>query len=118
MNHLIKNTPKSSFEFTVSKRHINKKKILHASVLFQKAESLVKSSITPYQGVINTSLTTFELDIIKDAYLHDELIVTNRIQKLDNSSLELCVTVTKKKSVQKDVICKATFGYTFEKILN
>ena len=115
MNHLIKNTSKSSFEFTVNKRQINKNKILHASVLFQKAESLVKSSITPYQGILNTSLTTFELDIIKNAYLHDKLIVTNRIQKLDNSSVELCVIVTKKKSVQKDIICKATFGYTFKK---
>ncbi|MBL4604899.1 MAG: hypothetical protein JKY02_04345 [Flavobacteriaceae bacterium] len=115
MHHLIKENSRSTYEFTVNKKHVNKYKTLHTSILFQKAESLAKVSMTHYNGILETSLTTFEIDIKRKAFLHDELVVTNRVQKLNNSSLELCITIAKK-SKQNDLICKAIFGYTLRKV--
>lgn len=114
MHHLIKENSKSSFEFIVKKKQVNKYKTLHTSVLFQKVESIAISSMTPLIGYIESSLKTFDLDIKNKAILNDELIVTNRVHKLNSSSLELCITVVKK-SNHKDLICKAYFGYSLKK---
>lgn len=115
MHNLINKEKENSFEFVVTKRQVNKHKTLQTSILFRKVESSAKMTVTPYSTILNESPNTFELDFIENAYLNDELIVKNRIQKLNSASLELCVTVWKKKSPQKDMICKAVFGYTFKK---
>jgi len=114
MHNLINENSKITFEFIVNKKQVNKYKTLHASVLFQKIESIAKSTMTPYNGFIETSLTAFELEFKNKAFLHDELLVTNCVQKLDSSFLELCVTIVKK-SNQEKLICKAFFGYTLKK---
>ncbi|MFD2565752.1 hypothetical protein [Pseudotenacibaculum haliotis] len=106
---------KNSFEFTVNKRQVNKYKALSTSVLFDKVEYIAKSSIFPYNDILEEIPKSFELNFVQNAYLNDELIVENQIKKLSNSDLELLVKVSKKQSVKNEIICEAVFGYTFKR---
>lgn len=113
MEHKIIKPVQSSFHFIVNKRQVSKKKALHTSVLFKKVESLANDFVSPNKSVLDITPKSFELNFVKNAYLHDELIVKNKIQRLDNQHLILFITVLKKE--HKDIICEATFGYTFKK---
>ncbi|QCD61880.1 hypothetical protein [Tenacibaculum maritimum] len=104
----------SSFLFIVNKKQVSKNKILKTSVLYDKVALSASQSVTPYSNLLNTNLKSFEFNILKKAYLNDELIVKQHIQKLSNSELELKITVAKKKEKHQDIICKAIYGYTFK----
>ncbi|MFY0604864.1 MAG: hypothetical protein JXQ93_13070 [Flavobacteriaceae bacterium] len=102
-----------SFHFVVNKKQVSREKALHASVLFKKVSLLAEEFVIPNKNVIDEVPKSFELNFITNAYLNDELIVKNQIQKLDQHHLILFITVLKKN--KKDTICEATFGYTFKK---
>lgn len=105
---------KKSIQFVVSKRQIGKNKTLKTSILYDKVEHSALQSVVPFTTHLTSSLKSFELDILQQAYLNDKLIITNNIQKLSNSELELRVTVVKKLEQQQDIICKAVFGYALQ----
>jgi hypothetical protein len=113
MENKIVKPLQSSFQFVVNKRQVSKKKTLHTSVLFNKVELLANEFVSPNSNVLDTNPKSFELNFVKNAYLNDELIVKNQIKKLDRYHLILFITVLKKE--QKDIICEATFGYTFKR---
>jgi len=101
-------------QFTVNKKQVSKNKTLKTSVLYNKVESSVNSSINLHKG---SSLTfkSIEFDILKNAYLNDKLIIKNNIKKLSATEIVLNITVAKKQEKKQDIICKATFGYALLK---
>jgi len=116
MKSLNINSQNNSFQFTVNKRQVSKKnKTLKSSILYDKVELSAHQSVSLYKDLLYSDPKTFELDFIENAYLNDELIVKNQLKKLNNSELELSVIVLKKKETQENIICKATFGYTFKR---
>ncbi|MDO6812102.1 hypothetical protein [Tenacibaculum soleae] len=109
----LKNNPSY---FIVNKKQVNKNKTLKTSILYNKIESSVNSSLTYYKNSLNLSFKNIEFDIIKNAYLNDKLIIKNNIKKLSDTEVILYITVSKKEEKKQDIICKATFGYSLQKI--
>ncbi|CAM1367617.1 conserved protein of unknown function [Tenacibaculum soleae] len=70
----LKNNPSY---FIVNKKQVNKNKTLKTSILYNKIESSVNSSLTYYKNSLNLSFKNIEFDIIKNAYLNDKLIIKN-----------------------------------------
>ncbi len=105
----------TSFKFVVTKKQVNKKKSLKTSILYDKVELSANLSIDPYKNVLIQNPKTFDLSFIKNASLNDEIIIQNKILKLNDTELELCVVVFKKNKDYNDIICKAVFGYHFKK---
>lgn len=114
MKNNIKPQNNTSFKFVVSKKQLNKKKILKTSILYDKVELSANLSVDPYKNVLISNPKTFDLSFIKNASLNDEIIIKNKIQKLNNNELELCVIALKKNKENNDIICKAVFGYHFK----
>ncbi|MFD0991594.1 hypothetical protein [Tenacibaculum geojense] len=114
MNNLH-NAP-HQLQFTVSKKQVSKKNVLKTSILYDKVERSANLSVNPYKAeLIKDGFSSFELNIINNAYLNDKLIFKNNIKKYNDSELELKITVYKNSELKKDIICKATFGYILEK---
>ncbi|MDO6743702.1 hypothetical protein BA195_07855 [Tenacibaculum soleae] len=109
----LKNNPSY---FIVNKKQVNKNKTLKTSILYNKIESSVNSSLTYYKNSLNLSFKNIEFDIIKNAYLNDKLIIKNNIKKLSDTEVILYITVSKKEEKKQNIICKATFGYSLQKI--
>lgn len=102
-------------QFTVNKKQVSKNNTLKSSVLYTKIESNVNSSLSYYHPPSNLHFTSIEFDIIKDAYLHDKLIIKSNVKKLSKRELILNITVTKKEEKKENIICVATFGYNLQK---
>ncbi|OSY88354.1 hypothetical protein WH52_06215 [Tenacibaculum holothuriorum] len=112
----LQNNIYNSSQFVVNKKQISKKnKTLKTSILYDKIESSVNSSLIRYQNSSNLSFKSIEFDILNNAYLNDKLIIKNNIKKLSTTELVLDITVSKKEENKKDIICKATFGYALKK---
>ncbi|CAM1347297.1 hypothetical protein [Tenacibaculum insulae] len=101
--------------FIVNKKQVNKNKTLKTSILYNKIESSVNSSLTYYKDSLNLSFKNIEFDIIENAYLNDKLIIKNDIKKLSDTEVILHITVSKKEEKKQDIICKAIFGYSLQK---
>ncbi|WP_233883506.1 hypothetical protein [Tenacibaculum piscium] len=104
----------NSSQFTVSKKQVHKNKILKTGILYDKIETSVSSSLILHKNFSNLSFKSIEFDIIKNAYLNDNLIIKNNIKKLSNTEIILQITVSKKEKKQ-EIICKAIFGYHLQK---
>lgn len=105
----------TSFEFVVRKKQLTKHKILNSSILLTKLKDTADKTLSPYNDLLIQKPLHFEFDLINHAYLNDELIVKNQLRKLNKTSLELCIVISKKKAKHNDIICKAIFGYAFKK---
>lgn len=104
----------STQQFTVNKKQVSRNKILKTSVLYNKIESNVNSSLNFYQNSSSLNFKSIEFDILKNAYLNDKLIIKNNVKKLSNTELILNITVTKKEEKKQKIICVATFGYSVQ----
>ena len=111
----LQNNIYNSSQFVVNKKQVSKNKTLKTSILYNKIESSVNSSLIRYQNSSNLSFKSIEFDILNNAYLNDKLIIKNNIKKLSTTELVLDITVSKKEEDKKDIICKATFGYALKK---
>ena len=111
----IHHTHTTPLEFIVTKKHITSKKTLKTSVLFDKVSLSADESLAPYKNILHTKPTTFDINFISNAYLNDEIIVKNTIQKLNNTDLELSVVAFKRNKKQHILLCKAIFGYHLKK---
>ncbi|QXP74191.1 hypothetical protein RRF68_00850 [Tenacibaculum sp. HL-MS23] len=102
-----------NFQFTVNKKQVNKNKTLKTSILYHKIEATVTSSLNLHQPASSISFKSIEFDFIKNAFLNDKLIIHNYIKKLSDSEVILHITVSKKAEKERNIICKAVFGYNF-----
>lgn len=111
----LHNTTQDSLQFVVNKKQVSKNKTLKTSILYNKIESSVNSSLNRYQNSSSFTFKSIEFDILKNAYLNDKLVIKNNIKKLSATELILDITVSKKEEDRKNIICKATFGYDLKR---
>lgn len=106
---------KNASQFVVSKKQVGKNKTLKTSILYNKIESSLHSSLSFYKNTSRLNFKSIEFDILKNAYLHDKLIIKNNVKKLSDTEIVLNITVSKKEEKQQNIICKAVFGYSLLK---
>ncbi len=99
-------------QFIVNKKQVSKNKRLKTSILFDKIESNLQTSLNYYKDSSNLSFKSIDFDLIENAYLNDKLIIQNNIKKLSTTEVVLNITVSKKEEKKQDIICKAIFSYT------
>lgn len=112
MNTYI-SSQKNASQFVVNKKQVSKNKTLKTSILYNKIESSLNSSLNFYKNSSSLNFKSIEFDILKNAYLHDKLIIKNSVKKLSDTEIILNITVSKKEEKKQDIICKAVFGYSF-----
>ncbi|WP_028891029.1 hypothetical protein [Tenacibaculum sp. 47A_GOM-205m] len=99
-------------QFIVSKKQVSKNKVLKTSILFDKIESNLQSSLNLHKNSSNLSFKSIDFDLLENAYLNDKLIIKNNVKKLSTTEVVLNITVSKKEEKKQDIICKAVFSYT------
>lgn len=97
--------------FTVNKKDTNYSKALLPNVLYNKMEQFVITIINNHQDLVYPTPQLFKLQILKNAYLNDKLILKAQIKKLDELELHLSVLVKQKNKTKNNVICNAIFKF-------
>ncbi len=98
-------------QFTVTIKEINNNKALLPNALYNQMERFVSSIISDRPDIDHQSLQLFKLQILKNAYLNDTLLIKAQIKKLNGSELHLLVMVMKKNKSANKIICKAIFKF-------
>ena len=107
-------TQRNTYTFTITKSDVNEYKRLLPSVLYTKMESTAKQSLKSIEEHKETQQNLFKLNMLKDAYLKDRLKITHTVQKLTAQEILFTVLVSKENSLQNDIICHATFGFSIK----
>jgi hypothetical protein len=102
---------KSIEQFTISINQVNDQRALLPHVLYKKIEGYTLKSVVPFHKVITSKPSLQRLNILKNAFLNDELIVKGVVKKLSAKELLIAVEVTKNIQDSNDVICNAVFGF-------
>lgn len=110
-------TQSLSNQFIVNKKQVSKNKVLKTSILFDKIESNLQSSLGFHKNSSNLSFKSIDFDLLDNAYLNDKLIIKNNIKKLSTTEVVLNITVSKKEEKKQDIICKAVFSYALHENL-
>ncbi|UMB61594.1 hypothetical protein MHL31_05155 [Lutibacter sp. A80] len=109
------NTINNSNIFTVTTKDINKNNALLPAVLYNKMETFVKEKITKKADIVHPIPRLYKLQILKNAYLKDQLVLNSQIKHLSEYELHLAVTVSINNSPQEDIICKSIFKLPLKK---
>lgn len=110
MNTLNNNTTYNpTTYFTVTKNDINNHKTLLPNKLYEVMEEFVTDIITNNPDLSDISPKLYKLEILKNAFLNDKLLIQSRIIKLNHSELQLLVLVNDEKT--KTTTCKAIFKF-------
>ena len=107
----IENTYKSPEKhFTVTKNDINTKKELHLNILYHEIESFVLNIISENFYFAYPVPRLYKLQLLKNAYLNDQLLLKSKIIKFNNSELQLLISVKNLSHLEEDAaICEAVF---------
>ena len=97
--------------FTVHKKDTNNSKALLSNVLYNEMEQFVATIITNHKDLVYPTPQLFKLQILKNAYLNDKLILNAQIKKLEALELHLSVLVKQKNKPKNNIICKAIFKF-------
>lgn len=101
--------------FTVTLNDINTNKALLPSVLYTKMETFVKEKIAENSDIIHPIPQLHKLQILKNAYLKDQLVLNSQIKQLNDFELHLAVTVSLNNSSPNNIICKSIFRFPLKK---
>lgn len=96
--------------FVVTEKDINNKNALLPHVLYNEMEDFVKSIITNQANLTFSLPELYKLQLLKNAFLNDKLLIKSQIIKYDNSELHVLATVNKTSELN-DTICKAVFKF-------
>lgn len=111
----LQNTPTNPEKFfTVTKKDINNNKALLPNVLYETMEKFVNSIAVNNTEISNTAPRLYKLEILRNAFLHDKLLITSQIKKLNDLELHLSVIVKQRQKKSEVTICKAIFKYQFK----
>lgn len=108
--NILANTEKN---FTVSKKETNNYNALLPNVLYNEMEQFVKKIISTNTNFVSSSPQLYKLQILKNAYFNDTLILKAQVKKLDKLELHLLITVKEKNSTVNNTICKALFKFDY-----
>ena len=98
--------------FIVSIDQINNSKALLPFILFNKMELYAQQTALPFKDHIISKPIITKLNILKNAFLNDQLFLESHIKKLSHNELQLIIEVVKKN--KKDIICNAVFGFSLD----
>ncbi|WP_139958043.1 hypothetical protein [Flavicella sediminum] len=107
-------TPIREYSYTVTKKDVNKNKVLLPNVLYNTMESTAINSLASIKDALHVDQHLFKLHILKNAYLKDSLKLTPKIQKLNREEVLLHIYVYKEIKNELEIICEATFGFKFK----
>lgn len=114
MKNLQLTHTKTIEQFTVAINQVNNHRTLLPNVLYKKMEDYTLKLVIPFHKVIVSKPTLQRLNILKNAFLNDELILKSVIKKLNANELLIAVEVYKKLHDSNDVICNAIFGFNLK----
>lgn len=106
-NNITTNNPITYFK--VTKNDINNHKALLPNKLYEVMEQFVTDMIANNAELNVNSPKLYKLEILKNAFLNDKLLIHSRIIKLSDYELQLLVLVNDEKT--KTTTCKATFKF-------
>ena len=106
-------TPLDS-HFTVAVNEINNSRALLPFILYGKMEKHAQSSAFPFKEYVISRPILLKLNILKNAFLNDQLQLHSHIKKLNNNELQLSIEVSKVGNNSDDVICKALFSFSLK----
>jgi len=110
----IENTYKSPEKhFTVTNNDINTKKELHLNILYHEMESFVLHIISENFYFAYPVPRLYKLQLLKNAYLNDQLLIKSKIIKFSDSELQLLISVINHNHKEGDLICNAIFKFDF-----
>lgn len=101
--------------YTIPKNAVNKSNAILPNTLRNEMEAFITSILTDSKEINLDKLHLYKLQILKNAYLNDELVFSSQIKKFNNLEIHYLVKVqiTNKKNI--DTICKAIFKTTLSK---
>ena len=100
--------------FTVTKKDINNHNALLPSILYGEMEKFASTIIANNPDIMNTPAKLYKLDILKNAFLNDKLVIESKIKIFNNAELQLRLTVKDKGNKPNSTICKALFKFQFK----
>ena len=110
--HFAPENPKNCF--TVTKKDINNHNALLPSILYGEMEKFASTIIANNPAIMNTPAKLYKLDILKNAFLNDKLVIESKIKKFNLAELQLALTVKHKGNKPNSTICKAIFKFQFK----
>ncbi len=111
MKNYFENT---THKFIVTKKEVNNNKTLLPSVLYNKMESIAIESLSSIKENTDIKQNLFKLNLLKNAFLKDQLRIIHKIQKLNKHEILFIITVEKYTKDVTETICNAQFGYTLK----
>lgn len=99
------------FCFTVTKKDINNHNTLLPAILYREMQKFASTIIANNAEVINAPAKLYKLDILKNAFLNDTLVIQSKIKKFNTSELQLELTAKHKGNKPNGDICMAIFKF-------
>ena len=96
--------------FTVTKKDTNNNNALLTNVLYNEMESFVKNIIITHKDTVVPIPKLYKLQVLKNAFLNDKLLLKSQIIKYNTSELHLLTKVMLHSNTD-DTICKAVFKF-------
>lgn len=100
--------------FTVTKKDTNNHNALLPATLYNVMQGFVTSIIANNPDIANTTPKLYKLEILKNAFLDDTLLFESKIIKLNDTELQLALTVKQNINKPFALICKAIFKFDFK----
>ena len=108
----MKNLQKTNNNFIVAIDQINNSKTLLPFILYNKMELFAEHAALPFKDFIVSKPNLSKLNILRNAFLNDRLILKSQVKKLSPTELELTIEVVRKN--KDDIICNALFNFTLD----
>jgi hypothetical protein len=101
--------------YTIPKNAVNEHKAILPNTLRYEMENFIKSVLKNSKDINLEELHLYKLQILKNAYLNDELLLSSQIKKFNNQEIHYLVKVQVKNKDFLDTICSAIFKTTLQK---
>lgn len=114
--HIVPTNPE--LKFIVTKNDINNNKALLPNILYNTMEEFATTIIKNNPEITNIIPKLFKLEILKNAFLNDKLLLQSTIKKYSETELQLLVIVKRKDQKQASTICKAIFKFELNETIS
>lgn len=111
MKTFIENNTKNTSHFIVAINQINNSKALLSHVLYTKMVDVALKSVNPFNEMIVSKPKLHKLEILKNAFLNDKIVLKSSIKSLNYNNLQLSVKVFKESKNTHQIICSACFSF-------
>lgn len=97
--------------FTVTENDINAKNELHLNILYHEMENFVSKIISDNFYFAYPIPRLYKLQLLKNAFLNDQLLLKSKITKFSYSELQLLISVINHHPKEGNLICNAIFKF-------